>query len=232
MLEISNTKVYDLKECVVASGNSMRTSPVEYTDEEFQKGLERCKRLCKHGGGSGHTNFRTGIRVSFDMKYTQYITKQFQRYHWFDYVNSSSLMHRITKMDFTKCCNKYVSKTTIRQMQTLINFYNILEMHKTDEWEEVFIDVLKDYEIFVESEYGKDDLPKSIYKSDYIYDCYMRIISNCPMGAELFVRISTNYEELATMYKQRRNHKLKEDWGMFCKWVEDLPYAKELIICG
>lgn len=232
MLEITNTKVYDLEECVVASGNSMRTSPVQYNDEEFQKGLERCKKLCKHGGGSGHTNFRTGIRVSFDMKYTQYITKQFQRYHWFDYVNSSSLMHRITKMDFTKCCNKYVSKATIRQMQTLINFYNMLEMHKTDEWEEVFNDVLKDYEIFVESEYGKDDLPKSIYKSDYIYDCYMRIISNCPMGAELFVRISTNYEELATMYKQRRNHKLKEDWGVFCKWVEGLPYAKELIICG
>ena len=108
----------------------------------------------------------------------------------------------------------------------------MLEMHKTDEWEEVFNDVLKDYEIYVESEYGKDVLPKSIYKSDYIYDCYMRIISTCPMGAELFVRISTNYEQLATMYKQRRNHKLKEDWGVFCKWVEGLPYAKELIICG
>lgn len=227
MLEITNTKVYDLKECVIASGNSMRTSPFEYTDEEFEKGLVRCQKLCKYGGGSGHTNFRTGIRVSFDMKYTQYITKQFQRYHWFDYVNSSSLMHRITKMDFTKCCNKYVSKTTIRQMQTLINFYNMLEMNKTGDLK----DLLKGYKIFVESEYGKDALPKSIYKSDYIYDCYMRIISNCPMGAELFVRISTNYEQLATMYKQRKTHKLKEDWGAFTKWVETLPYAKELIIC-
>lgn len=230
MLEITNIKVYDLKESVIASGNSMRTSPVDYTDEEFEKGLVRCQKLVKHGGGSGHTNFRTGIRVSFDMKYTQYITKQFQRYHWFDYVNSSSLMHRITKMDFTKCCNKYVSMTSIQQMQDLINFYNLMSTHKSDDDEYVFNDVLKDYEMFVEKYFGEDKLPNSIYKDDYIYDCYMRIISNCPMGAELFVRVSTNYEQLATIYKQRKNHKLKEDWSHFNKFVENLPYAKELIL--
>lgn len=32
-------------------------------------------------------------------------------------------------------------------------------------------------------------------------------------------------------YKQKKNHKLKEDWGEFCAWIESLPYAKELIIC-
>ena len=49
-------------------------------------------------------------------------------------------------------------------------------------------------------------------------------------GAELFVRVSTNYKQLQTMYWQRKDHKLKEDWGEFCKFVEQLPYAKELII--
>ena len=43
MLEISNVKVYDLKESVIASGNAMRTEPVEYTDEEFEKGIKRMK---------------------------------------------------------------------------------------------------------------------------------------------------------------------------------------------
>ena len=51
------------------------------------------------------------------------------------------------------------------------------------------------------------------------------------MGTELFVRVSTNYEQLATIYKQRKNHKLKEDWGEFVKFVNSLPYSKELITC-
>ena len=42
---------------------------------------------------------------------------------------------------------------------------------------------------------------------------------------------NTNYAELRNMYFQRKNHRLKEEWqDVFCKWVETLPYAKELII--
>lgn len=41
--------------------------------------------------------------------------------------------------------------------------------------------------------------------------------------------ITLNYENLRNMYHQRKNHKLTE-WRSFCRWVETLPYAKELII--
>lgn len=41
--------------------------------------------------------------------------------------------------------------------------------------------------------------------------------------------ITLNYENLRNMYHQRKNHKLTE-WHSFCRWVETLPYAKELII--
>lgn len=41
----------------------------------------------------------------------------------------------------------------------------------------------------------------------------------------------TNYAELRTMYHQRKKHRLVEEWqDIFCKWVESLPYAYELII--
>lgn len=227
MLEIKNVKVYDLAECVIASGNSMRTEEPEYTAEEFERGVERCKRLCRHGGGSGHTNFRTGIRVSFDMKYTQYITKQFQRYHWFDYVNSSSLMHRITKMDFSKCCSKYVGLSSRKFMNDLVEMYNLMQANIEND--EVFCDLVKDYRVFVEQEFG-ETLP-NMEKDGVMYDCYMRIISNCPMGTELFVRVSTNYEQLATIVKQRHGHKLKEDYAAFMEFVKSLPYAEEFILC-
>jgi hypothetical protein len=69
------------------------------------------------------------------------------------------------------------------------------------------------------------------YNESPSYENFMYVLNNCPQGIELFMRCSTNYEQLATIYKQRHNHKLKEDWGAFCEMIENLPYANELIIC-
>ena len=38
-----------------------------------------------------------------------------------------------------------------------------------------------------------------------------------------------NYENLISMYFARKDHKLDE-WHVFCHWVEQLPYIKELFI--
>lgn len=215
MLEFHNVKVYDLKESVIASRNAMRLDMPEYTDEEFEKGLARAKKLAKAGGGSGHSSFRKGIGVSFDMKYTQYITKQFQRYHWFEYITSSSLMHRITMMDFSKCVNKYVSQETVDKMKRLIDTY-----HK-------FMDEHVESHTFV----LREEVVEAKTHQDVLYNQFMLIISECPMGTELFVRVSTNYEQLATIVRQREHHKLKEDYAAFMDMVRNLPYGKELILC-
>lgn len=37
-----------------------------------------------------------------------------------------------------------------------------------------------------------------------------------------------NYENLVNIYYARRNHKLPE-WHEVCRWIESLPYARELI---
>lgn len=211
MLEVSNIKVYDLKESIISCRNAMRLEQPEYTEQEFKDSLIRAKKLVQASKNSNvkcHDNFLTGIRVSFDLKYTQYITKQCQRYHWFDYVSSSSLMHRITKMNFDTCCNKYVTEEMKENMKRYIEEYNSLVLYSNNNAE------------------AKDEE----YYENSIYEAFMKIISNCPMGVELFVRVSTNYKQLQTIYFQRRHHKLKEDWGNFCRFVEDLPYFKELIL--
>lgn len=71
-----------------------------------------------------------------------------------------------------------------------------------------------------------------IYNRDKSYDNFMRVLSNCPLGIELFMRCTTNYLALRTIYHQRKNHKLKADWVEgFCKnFIAKLPYAQELII--
>lgn len=233
MVEISNIEVYNLERAVIASGNAMRLEPASYYSvEEFEKGLARCKKLAKLGGGTGHSNFRTGILVTFDLKYPQYFTKQLQRYHWVQYVSSTSMMHRITKMDFDKCCNKYVSKAVKNIVNRLVHYYNMFQkyFYHIKEWNDT-VGAYSDYLAYLD-ENNKFTLDDDVFvdRASFLYDCYMRIISNCPMGAELTVHVSTNYEQLATIYKQRKSHKLKEDWGAFCKFIEELPYAKELII--
>ena len=40
--------------------------------------------------------------------------------------------------------------------------------------------------------------------------------------------ITLDYATLRNQYFQRRNHKLME-WHTYCKWIESLPYAKDLI---
>lgn len=194
MVEITNVKVYDLKESVIASRNAMRLTPPEYTEEEFEKSLPRAISLAKCGGGSGHSNFRKGIRVSFDIKYPSYFTPELQRYGFVDIVTSSSKMHKLVKMDMDACFNKYVLPERMSHMKFLIGQYN--------------------------------DNPT--------YEMFMTVLSNCPLGVELFMRCSTNYEQLATIYRQRRHHKLKEDWiDGFCKdFIEKLPYFNELIFVG
>ena len=218
MLEVTNVKVYDLKESVIASGNAMRLEPVEYTDEEFKKGLVRMKILINTSKISNircHDNALTGIRVSFDIKYPQYWTPEAQRYHFFDIVTSSSKMHRLLKMDLDKACNKYVTQEQIDEVNTAIEVYNYIAENKSEAFEFHFRNE------------GKVTI--NGYEA-CLYTAWMFVLSNCPLGLELFMRVSTNYKQLQTMYYQRKNHKLKEDWGNFINFVEGLPYFKELIL--
>lgn len=216
MVEITNVKVYDLRESVIACRNAMRTEPAEYTDEEFKKSLERAVKLAKSPSNSGHCSWLKGVRVSFDLKYPQYITKQLQRYHFFDYVSSSSMMHRLTYMYADKICNKYVSSVCVRQLQDDIDQYNIIAG-----WSELA------YPMEFELRDGETLVAET--KADALYYAYMKCISDCPMGAELFVRVSTNYMQLRNIYHQRKTHRLRDDWGAFCKFIEELPYFEEFI---
>jgi len=190
MLQIDNWKVYDLKESVIACRNAMRITPAQITDEEFNASMPRAIMLANSPSGSGHQTFLSGIRVSFDIKYPNYISPELQRYHWIDIVSSSSKMHRLSSMDMDTCFNKYVTDESKEQMKRLVKKFNDTKS----------------------------------------YEDFMVMLSNCPQGIELFMRVSTNYLQLRTLYRQRKTHKLKEDYGAVCEFIEKLPYANEFII--
>ena len=68
------------------------------------------------------------------------------------------------------------------------------------------------------------------YNNNPCEDTRLALLYNCPVGLQLTARMTTNYRQLKTIYRQRKNHALPE-WKAFCKWIETLPWS-ELIIAN
>jgi hypothetical protein len=58
-------------------------------------------------------------------------------------------------------------------------------------------------------------------------DKWRTIVATLPCGFCLGATMTTNYQQLKTMYSQRKNHRLIE-WKKFCDWCETLPGFMEL----
>lgn len=63
-----------------------------------------------------------------------------------------------------------------------------------------------------------------VYKEQIRKENHLRLLYSIPSGLLLTARMTTNYLQLKTIYKQRRNHQLPE-WQEFCDWIEKLPYS-------
>lgn len=186
---IDNVEVFGLEKAIRTSGYPMVEDLDNWEYEEAQR-IESAEKLAKAPTGSGHDNFLKGIIVQFDLSFSLKAWPEAQRYHWFDFVSSCSTMHRITKMDIAKCCNKYVWAQTIDLLQLRADYYNSLPKKNTHEAKEL----------------------------------YLEILYNIPTGFELVAGMTTNYQQLKTMYFQRRHHRLP-DWQGFCDWIETLPMS-------
>ena len=239
MLSIHNVKVYGIEESLVASGYPMIAEDIGDWDEsrfeDLSKDEERIKKLGTVPTGTGHDNALKGIVVQFDVKYPNYWTPQAQRYSHFHIVSSTSRMHRLVKMDLTKMCNEYVDSEVIDRVNHWIGLYNLLISRKSNE--AIMIDgtwyaCLEDAHRILNKRRPQDqeikiaDIESNVTQRISKSDVFMKVISNCPMGLEQTMRITTNYLQLKTIYHQRKHHKLK-DWHIFCEWIESLPKFKE-----
>ena len=63
------------------------------------------------------------------------------------------------------------------------------------------------------------------YNENPTSENYLMLLYNCPVGIKLTAGMSTNYQQLKTIYAQRKNHKLPE-WRTFCQWIKMLPYSE------
>lgn len=202
-MRVENVKIYDLEESLHASGYPLRTT----TDweETVEAALKRAKNLSHAADWVGaHDQFLTGILVSFDLRFSNKAWIEMERYIFKFFVSSQSTMHCATKFSLKEQCNRYVDSRIIDIVQGKINEYNRLSALKG------------------QNEEAKQSLSKQ--KTEL----YLEILYNIPPGFELTARLTTNYRCLKNIWRQRRSHKLPE-WREFCKWIETLPYAKDLI---
>ena len=150
--------------------------------------------------GEGHDNALKGIIVQIDLTFSNKAWVEAERYHFLDFISSQSTMHKLNKFKIVDQCNAYVDQRVIDVLQELVDEYNgLLERQKNGE--NVSIETIK--------------------------TARLKMLYNTPAGFELTASMTTNYQQLKTIYQQRRHHALP-DWQMFCDWIETLPRFMEL----
>lgn len=213
---VSNVRVYDLPESMVASGYPMRTDTEQRPIND--KDMTRCQNLISatKSGNMAHAQFLTGIRVNFDLTFSNKAWVEAERYRFLEFVSSQSTMHCITKFDLNEQYNEYVDPRIIEIMREKVDIYNKLLS---------IIDRIK----HCETE-NKNEKIKMLEQLEEIKkEKYLEILYSNPAGFLLTARLTTNYRCLRNIYIQRKNHRLPE-WREFCKWIETLPYAEELLV--
>ena len=152
--------------------------------------------------GEGHDNALKGIIVQFDLTFSNKAWVEAERYHFLDFISSQSTMHKLNKFSIEDQCNKYVDKRIVAVLQEKVDNYNDL-LERQKDGEDISIDIIK--------------------------EARLEMLYNTPAGFELTAGMTTNYQQLKTIYQQRRHHALP-DWQMFCDWCLTLPLFKELCV--
>ena len=117
-------------------------------------------------------------------------------------------MHRITKFDLDKQYIRYTDPRIIEIMKEKVAEYIDLLNNKPN-LDEVGEKGIKEY-------------------NNKLSIKYLEILYSNPAGFRITARMTTNYRCLRNIYIQRKDHRLPE-WRAFCKWIESLPYAEQLL---
>lgn len=200
MAKIENIEIFGL-ERAIKTAKYPKAVDIQNLNTELTKGIKNCANC---NTGEGHDNFLKGIVVQFDLTLSNKAWVELQRYHFIDFVSSQSTMHKITKFNLKEQCNRYVDNRIIDIVNSKIKEYNRLEL--------------------LEKNNGSSPTRRELMK-----ELYLEILYNIPSGFQLTAGMTTNYQQLKTIYQQRRHHILP-DWQVFCDWCETLPLFKELCI--
>ena len=156
-------------------------------------------------GGSEHSKFMRQILVSVDITGPLFWWKQMETYKVGTTANSTSTMHKLSSTPITRECF---------DMSGYDGSLNMIDPCHIDTMVSELISFLEQLR------------QKYIQTGDKAY--WTELVRWLPEGWLQTRTWTANYAVLKNIYFQRKNHRL-EQWQEFCRWIEGLPYGKELI---
>lgn len=207
MIKIENVDVYGWEAAIRGMRN-----PLESWGRSDSKGnnigandRDLMMRLAK--GGSTHAKYRRMITVTMDITAPLYMLKEFDTYKVGTVSNSCSTMHKIHAKEFT--LEDFSCEYVVNNLPTKATCY--------------------DYYVLLNQTIQALNLAREMFieTKEKIY--WWQMIQLLPSSYNQKRTVMLNYEVLAGIYRDRKNHKLDE-WREFCKWIESLPMSE--IITG
>lgn len=164
--------------------------------------------------GTEHRKYMRMMPVYVRITAPLYWWKEFDTYKVGTVANSCSTMHKIAANEFTLedfSCEHICIRQSMDVLKDTIDALNVFR--------NVYLNGgnLR-YENGNIKCFGKKDK-----------EIWWQLIQLLPSSYNQTRNVMLNYEVLANIYRQRKNHKLDE-WREFCKWIETLPYSELIIV--
>ena len=155
------------------------------------------------GAGASHAKYRRYINVTVDITAPLYWWKEFDTYKVGTVANSESTMHTVMRDEFyiEDFSNEHLDDEALMTLSRLVYKLNCWRL-----------------------EYITTEHPKIRKRIWY------KIIQLLPSSFNQKRTVQLNYEVLAHIWKDRKNHKLDEWREGFCKeFIQTLPYSEGIV---
>lgn len=198
-------------------GNS---GPANGEENRFELGsddLSLMQRLSD--AGTEHRKYMRMMPVYVRITAPLYWWKEFDTYKVGTVANSCSTMHRIAEKEFTleDFSTEHLKNNPFDRDWITSAMVDEDDKSPHKVWATP-LDVLR---------YTIEML--NLYRTEYLEtkskDDWWQMIQLLPSSYNQTRNVMLNYEVLANIYRQRKNHKLDE-WREICKWIETLPYSE------
>lgn len=209
------------REWLLTEGNSEIFGSDEHVSEgNFigKKDLKLAQRMVL--AGTDESKFMRQIFVSVDIDAPLYWWKEFDTYKVGTVSNSCSTMHKLDNTEIRK--DNFSFDGVEKDLAVEWHGWPVDEWPEDDFTPHSHIEEIQNH--FVEN----CEYLRLMYKKTKDKQYWRALIQLLPNGWNQKRTITLNYQVLRAMYFARKNHKLTE-WHELCKWIESLPYAKELI---
>lgn len=166
--------------------------------------------------GPVHAKYRRMIVVYVDITAPLYWWKEFDTYKVGTVANSCSTMHKIHAKEF--CADDFS-----------FEHLSHLDILNGDEWPDedfpVYNGEMWDSRIILDITIKALNFYRNKFLKTNDKKYWWQMIQLLPSSYNQKRTVMLNYEVLAHIYPDRKNHKLDE-WHEFCRWIEQLPYSE------